>query len=279
MVPTTRFSKPATNRRRAWLALAAWPLWFAATAANAQSTALPAPTRTANVTVTPAVADVGLTRSITVSGNWNNGCVPVGARVDSASDSRQTVHTITLEIPLTLIACLQSFQPYAQTVTLTPTARGLQRILVMTSLGEYAGEAVLDVRAPGDNAPRTDITGVWYDPATNGSGLTFKQSATRPDLVFGTWYVYSADGGSRWFTIQNTAWKAQGSVLEGDLIETRGNPVTCVQPLDACPVTFATYNIIGKARMTLTTDHAAEIEAFSPLGTKLFGSFIQRIRF
>ncbi|HEX4858495.1 MAG TPA: hypothetical protein VFV17_05715, partial [Usitatibacteraceae bacterium] len=119
----------------------------------------------------------------------------------------------------------------------------------------------------------------WYEPSTNGSGLTFVQSAQVADLVFGTWYVYSADGGSRWYTIQNTAWRSQGSVLEGDLYETRAAGTSCPAPLESCPVPFSALAIIGRARFTLSDEHNGRIEALTALGSTLFASNITRIRF
>lgn len=252
---------------------------FAVPAARAQSIALVPVTRTATLSVSPEVADVGVPRTLLINGTWTDGCTPVGAKVDTSSDGREQVITINLIIPITLVACTQVITPYTQQVTVTPTARGPQRVVIVTTLGEYLSEGILDVRAASDHKPRTDITGVWFDPATNGSGLTFTQSASRPDLVFGTWYVYSNDGGSRWFTIQNTAWSQQGKVLEGDLLETRGNSVQCIAPLDACPVGLSTVTTMGRARVTLNGNHAALIEAFNPLGALLFSSQIQRIRF
>ncbi|HEX4859086.1 MAG TPA: hypothetical protein VFV17_08705, partial [Usitatibacteraceae bacterium] len=197
----TRMARSAWRWATAWFA--ALHFAFPATAQEA----LPFPGRTAAVAIMPAMADAGSARVITVSGMWNNGCIPVGASSSIGFSAGETLYTVTLALPETLAPCTAAFAPYSQTVTLTPASRGRFRLLAKTSLGEYLAEAVIDVRAASDNRPRADITGVWYEPSTNGSGLTFVQSAQVADLVFGTWYVYSADGGSRWYTIQNTAWR------------------------------------------------------------------------
>ncbi|MBL8514514.1 MAG: hypothetical protein JNJ55_11030 [Betaproteobacteria bacterium] len=249
--------------------------------ASAQAAQLPIARNTATIGVIPAVADVGTLREIRISGRWTDGCVPVSAAATQSTVGGQPVVTIQLQIPLTLIACTQAITSYTQAVNFTPGQRGKHRVVVVTSAGQYLGEGVVDVRQPNDDRSRHDITGLWYDPGSNGSGLTFIHSKSTDSLVFGTWYVYGADGVARWFTIQNTRWTLQGEVLEGDLYETRSAATACA-PLTACPALFTSATIIGRARMGMTGADTARIEAISPAGqggAVLFASNIQRINF
>jgi hypothetical protein len=52
--------------------------------------------------------------------------------------------------------------------------------------------------------PLTDYTGLWWNPAEGGWGLSLHQSAN--DTLFGSWYVYGANGQPEWFTIQGGGW-------------------------------------------------------------------------
>ncbi|MBL8522013.1 MAG: hypothetical protein JNK75_15250 [Betaproteobacteria bacterium] len=246
--------------------------------ARAQSAELTFARNSAAVNVQPATADIGVARTIQVSGHWINGCAPVSARATQFPVNGVPVVTLELQEPLTLIACTQAITPYTLSASFTPVARGRLRIVVVSSSGQFLGEGLLDVRQAGDMHSRHDVTGVWYDPTTNGSGLTFIHSRTTDSLVFGTWYVYGTDGVARWFTIQSTRWLSQGNVLEGDLYETRAGPASC-PPLSACPVPFSSVQVIGKARMTMNGAHAARIEAIHPGGAVMFASDVQRIQF
>lgn len=247
---------------------------------QAQSTALLAPTNVVRVSVTPVVADRGVVRTIKIDGLWHNGCPPSVGQVVPAGifEGSRDFITVRLFEPLTLVACTQAITPYSLTVEYTPDTRARQRLIVLTQYGQYLGEGVLDTRAPDDAKAQVDITGVWYDPATNGSGLTFVQSAATNNLVFGTWYIYSQNGTSRWYTIQNTAWQSQGSVLVGGLYEARGKSVVCPTLAPACPVGLASASTVGTARFTLRDRNNARIEALSASGALLFASDITRIQ-
>lgn len=249
--------------------------------AIAQQAPLPIARNTATVTVTPAVADAGTLREIRVSGNWVNGCAPSTSSAAFQTVGGQSTVTVELRLPQTLVACTQAITPYSQSVTITPSVRGRVRVVVVTDTGQYLGEGSIDVRQPGDDRSRYNVTGLWYDPSTNGSGLTFIHSSTNDNAVFGTWYVYGADGVARWFTIQTTRWTLQGEVLEGDLYETRAAGISCA-PLQACPARYSSATIIGRARMAMINANTARIEAISPGGqggAVLFASNLQRIVF
>lgn len=249
-------------------------------AATAQSTGLLIATNAVRVSVTPAVADIGVVRAIKIEGLWHNGCPPSFAQVTPSGffESAKNVITLNLIEPATLVACTQAITPYSLTTEYTPSTRGRTRVIVTARGGEFLGEGVIDTRSPNDATAQTDITGVWYDPATNGSGLTFVQSAATNNLVFGTWYIYSQNGSSRWYTIQNTAWQSQGGVLVGGLYEARGKSVTCPTAFPACPVGLADATTVGTARFTLRDRNNARIEALSPSGALLFASDITRIQ-
>jgi hypothetical protein len=52
--------------------------------------------------------------------------------------------------------------------------------------------------------PLTDYTGLWWNPAEGGWGLSLHQGPF--DTLFGSWYVYNASGQPEWFTVQQGRW-------------------------------------------------------------------------
>ncbi len=242
---------------------------FVATGAMAQTT------RLATVEVTPLVADVNVERHIKVSGTWPHACGPLSASVAAPGVNVTGSVVVRLVVPQTFAACAQVLTPYSFTVNYTPTQRGVMKIAVLTNDGEFLGDGSIVTRGADDNSAFSDVTGVWYDPLTNGSGLTFIHDGA--NVLFGTWYVYDSQGKPRWYTIQSVQWKQQGKVFEGTIYETVGRSVTCPAPFLACPVEMSSVSPIGIARFTLITPTTAKIEALTSLGQLLFSSNLVRI--
>lgn len=265
--------KPISATR--WLrraAVLAWALSMVPAPAQDPATALLlTPERVSQVTVTPAVADAGVPREIRIAGTWP-GCPPVGAGINSAAAAGPRV--VQLVLPQTFAPCA-AFLAYSVAFTYTPQARGIDKLLVVGADGDFLGEGLLDTRAPADNRSAFNITGMWYDPQSNGSGLTFVHSRLADNKVFGTWYVYDSAGKPRWYTIQDTEWKAQGRVLEGTMYwaSATGN---CPAPFTACPALLGSHGVIGRARVTITGNDAALVEALTTDGFVLFSSSVIR---
>ena len=246
--------------------------------ASAQPTTLLFPERVSQITVTPITAAPGVAREIRISGHWP-GCPPVGVTFGGTSQG-VTTRVLRMLLPATLLACPAAFLPYSVTTTLIPTARGIDKLLVLNVDGEYLGETLIDTRAPADDRSGFNITGMWYDPQSNGSGLTFVHSRVNDNAVFGTWYVYDSSGKPRWYTIQNATWKSQGRVLEGVMYQTLA-PVraSCPAPLTACPAEVISLLLVvgvGRARVTLTGPDRALVEALAPDGAVVFSSNVIR---
>ena len=277
MLKLLKREKSITNKSFGWHGMLAAALVASAAATATAQESLPYPSRLNSIVVNPLVADIDVPRAITVSGTWPHACPPLSASVVSADTSTTNTVVVSLAVPQTLVACAQVLTPYTLSAGYTPHVRGKLRLLVVTNDGQYLGESVLDTRGANDNRSLYDITGVWYDPATNGSGLTFIHSRTNDNAVFGTWYVYDPQGKSRWYSIQNVQWKQQGKVLEGAIYESLGKPVTCPAPFTACPVELGSAVSVGTARITLNGPSSALVEAIGPQGNVLFSSNLSKI--
>lgn len=234
------------------------------------------------VSVLPQVADTGVARTITAAGIWQDSCPPTSASVEEDLVQGLSTLIVRLRIPETLVACAQVQTNYSLEIAYRPKQRGVLKVFALTQTGVALGQTRLVTSNGTAPRARLDLTGVWYDPATNGSGLTFIHGYDGSDAVFGTWYMYGNDGKSRWFTIQNAVWKNDGQVVEGKLYETAARP--CSGPCPPVPV-LDTIKEAGTARLTFTPNVAtllfdrATAEAFSPTGQPMFSSTIEKIRF
>jgi hypothetical protein len=222
--------------------------------------------------VVPAVAGPGVARKISIS--LITGCQPEATVLDSYEIARKRTLTVRLDQPNPFFC--DALMTRTVAVTYTPQAEGDLRLLVVTNSGVYVGETTIRTRAAGSNRSQFDLTGMWYDPVTNGSGLTFVHGFSRDDVTFGTWYVYDALGVARWYTIQGMQWKSGGLEATGFIYETTAQSMACMPPLIGCPVPFATVFSPARARIVMQGPNSAQIQALTPDGAVLFTSNIIR---
>jgi hypothetical protein len=78
-----------------------------------------------------------------------------------------------------------------------------------------------------------NVSGMWFDQATNGSGIAMHHGAAS-DNVFGTLFLFSDTGVPRWYTMQYVYWINGGRSLEGLLLPQARGGCTDTQ-LVACP--------------------------------------------
>jgi hypothetical protein len=244
----------------------------------AQTNLLP-PSTIAVVQATPVNAPPGVARTVTISGMWPDSCVPGIAVDESLVTQTRNLFVNRVTNPIGGRVCAQVLTPYRFEFAYTPTVTGITRVVVVGS-ASTRGEGRIITTTDGAQRSAKDISGNWYDPDSNGSGLTFTHGYLTSDAVFGTWYVYDRAGVARWYSIQNVVWKDSGS-FEGTLYETAALPGKCPTVIDdpACPQANVSVKQIGTVKATFTgifplddTGPQAKIEAFSPTNTLLFSS-------
>ncbi len=242
------------------------------------SSAQPLPT-VAIVQVTPANAPAGVVRTVIVSGQWPDSCVPGIVVDDSLVAQTRTLFVARVTNPIGGRVCLQVPTPYRFEFAYTPTVTGITRVLVDgNGLTFTRGEGRIITTTDGAVRAGKDISGNWYDPASNGSGLTLTHGYSTSDAVFGTWYVYDRKGVARWYSIQNVVWKDSSS-FEGALFETAALPGGCSTLITdpACLKSNVSIKQVGTVKATfygiLPFDDVgiqAIIKAFSPTDTLMF---------
>jgi len=249
---------------------------FLSTMAAAQ-TDLTVPPFTTMVSVAPAVAGPGTERTITVSGLWRDACVPVGSSIESDAGRPGTL-VFKLHVPLTLVACAQVITPYSQQAKYTPTQSGVLRIVVLTTDGRYMGQGELVTQSAGQAHSLSDLTGAWYDPATNGSGLTLLHSFQTSDILVGAWFMFDTQGRPMWYTVQHGAWITP-TRFEGKLMSYQAAPGGCATNPIACPIVANFSAQAGVIRIDVQDPELLSIDVSSPAGMLNFKSVVTRIKF
>lgn len=241
------------------------------------------------ISVLPDVDVPNRARTIVITGQALSGCPFANPQLDGPASLLLGGVVIRLDPVLTLAPCNTNITvPYRFEIPYTPTAFGTLRVVAASSSGGIRSESQIRTAATqGKTRAVGNITGAWYDPTTNGSGIQIHHNFAGSDVVFATWYVYDTNGKARWLSIQSVVWQAGGTEFTGDLLETKSAVIIC-DPI-ACPDTlrpkkFDSLTKVGTVRFRFAgLEPYSDIvpqgvgEAFSLTGVQLFVSNIQRI--
>ena len=167
-------------------------------------------------------------------------------------------------------------------VTFTSNTVGSLRVTLLFP-GDAATIAETSLVTTAGARPKStvNLSGMWYDPATDGSGISFHHNPAS-DSIFGTWFMYGVTTaprqGSRWFSLQGFQWLEGGAVLEGLALEATGRSAQC-EIANSCPRAADGVNFRASVRVTIRDANNAKIEAFDVFGTSLFVSNLRRLVF
>lgn len=130
----------------------------------------------------------------------------------------------------------------------------------------------VQVRFPRYN-PLAGYVGMWWNPQESGWGLSIDQGSV--DTLFGTLFVYDAQGRAQWFTMQPGSWTGV-TRWEGPLYRTTGphfatqpfNPAqVLVQAVGTAVLEFETVPGGGTtARFTYTVDGVTTVKTITRMG-------------
>lgn len=251
--------------------------WIASAAFGFACTAVAQTSPNPLVQITPEIAAPGVQRTISVRVTAIVGCAPTGARLDTSRVNAARIVMLVLDGARFPPLCLNDIVSFASfQLTYTPEAEGPLRLLVAHANGPWVGEFALETRANPTLRSQFDLTGMWYDPATNGSGLTFVHAHARGDGVFGTWYLYDSAGRPRWYSIQNVVWRPGGNEAQGVLFSSAAPINICPLTIIGCPVAASITLPIAQVRIVMNGASRARVEALSANGGVIFGSNIVR---
>ena len=220
-----------------------------------------------HVTVVPKSAPAGTPRTIVVTG----GC-PAALKRDETTPGVLKLRVTDFTCPMGLVPT--AFLPH------TAQAEGTLAVrLYFLDGADVVSETVVTATAGTRARSNGDISGMWYDPATSGSGISFHHNPAS-DAVFGTWFMFGTAGTSavrsRWFSLQGMQW-ISSTVLEGIVLESASKLPSCAAS-NSCPQSASAPGARGTVRVTLTGANDAKIETFDLFGAALFTSNLTRIR-
>jgi hypothetical protein len=212
------------------------------------------------VSVTPAVAEPNLPRTVTVNGLWPDACPPDNPTIEHDPASNTLV--FRLYVPQTLVACAQVVTPFQAQETYTPTQGGVQRIVVLTNDGRLLGEGQMITHEPGKAHSSVNLTGEWHAADSVGSGLFLSHSFSGSDTVLGAWFYYDEQGAGRWGSVQMGYWTSP-TVFEGVMLEFHAAPAEC-GPVRACPRPAASQAYVANIHIEVVNDNQIIVEARGP---------------
>ncbi len=209
----------------------------------------------------PPNPSVGQLVTPVIEGTWHNGCLPRTGQL--TGDSFRRVVTIGLSPASTI--CTQAFQPYKMELPhLKFDAVGQYEFQVVDDLGGRYAPAFLTVFASGSTGTQANISGLWYEPATSGSGLFMTQSlAGSFDQIFGAWFYYTPAGAPTWLSFQEGKWQSAG-VLVGNVYQTTAEAKICAPLNPICtgnwsPTPAASIRKVGSYMFTLKDANSADL--------------------
>ena len=216
-----------------------------------------------SVNVAPAISSVGAPRSL-----FANGCTGPVTLDESAVT---TTGILVMRMNPESVGCVE--RPVV--LSYTPRNFGSLKVQMKMPDGTTVAETQLDTVATARSTVNLD--GMWFDPATNGSGISFHHAAAS-DTVFGTWFMY-ANFGSRWFSLQGMQWLQGGKSLTGIAYEATAPVQTSCAAGDECPRLATAVKPIGSVVVAVVDQNSLRVEAFDRYGRSSFVSLLKRLTF
>lgn len=241
--------------------------------------------------VHPTSAAVNVPRTVFYVDTRVTGCTSQIFSFDTSTLDTQNLISIRHDVTPGICGVRPPSYPTYKAYTVIPSKAG--RLTVRATRNNLTDMVDAEVTAAPTAHSMRNVNGMWFDPTTNGSGISMHHSRAS-DVVFGTWFLFNVDGSARWYTMQNAFWRGDGDILEGLLIAVSGN---CPDgSLVACPAkgklrtlplgTYdpaISYSADGAfldaviARFTFTSDTAARSEVIDFAGNILFVSQLVRL--
>ena len=215
-----------------------------------------------SIGVAPHVSTVGTARTL-----FANGCT--GSVTLDESEVATTRTLILQSVPFS-IGCVE----IPKVLSFTPRSVGTLRVIMKLPDGKIAAEAAMETVVGARSTVNLD--GMWFDPATNGSGISFHHSVSS-DTVFGTWFLHGS--GTRWYSLQTMQWTSS-TTLTGIAYEVKAStlPAGCAMVTE-CPRVATDLKPIGAVAVSVSDNDNLRVEAFDQYGRLAFVSLLKRLAF
>ena len=215
-----------------------------------------------SIGVAPRVSSAGSPRAL-----FANGCT--GPVTLDESEVAATGTLVMRSFPFS-IGCVEP----TRVLSYTPRSVGTLKVIMKLPDGSIVAEASIETVAGARSTVNLD--GMWFDPATNGSGISFHHSVAT-DGVFGTWFLYGS--GTRWYSLQTMQW-TNSTTLTGIAYEAKaGNlPAACTTG-NECPRSATDLKPVGTVVVSVVDNDNLRVEAFDQYARPAFSSLLKRLAF
>lgn len=208
--------------------------------------------RPVTITVTPEVAEPGVTRTIRVTGSWPVACsLPGSISIAPMPFSSQSGGLTLVTTQIVFSPCPPVGADVSLTTSHTPQAAGAHT-LTLTHAGEFIAQTRLITRPANGARASTDITGAWHDPSVPGHGFSLYHSQAGSDLLAGAWYAYDSAGEPRWMLLNNVRWNDATRFI-GDLFNVTAGAGNC-SLLTGCPRQQIASSLVGSVNGEVLPD-------------------------
>lgn len=219
------------------------------------------------VSIAPSISAVGSVRSIFVHG--------ASGPVTFDESAIPTTGTLMVRMTPEVIGVLAS----PLVISYTPRNVGSLKVILRLADGTSAETQMETVAA---TRSTVNLDGMWFDPATNGSGIAFNH-ASGSDSIFGTWFLYGPaaeqrpNDSTRWYSLQSMKWIQSATALVGIAYEARANVNQAFCPSgDDCPRS-ASLRPTGSVGISIIDVNNLRVVAFDHYGRSVFVSLLKRL--
>ncbi|MEP7157335.1 MAG: hypothetical protein ABI905_16255 [Betaproteobacteria bacterium] len=218
-----------------------------------------------SLNVAPRTSTLGTARTI-----FANGCTGIA----TLDESRVASGILAVRINPSVFECGQP----ARILPFTPRTTGKLRVIMMLPDGSTESEVEMETVAAAHST--VNIDGMWYDPDTTGSGISFHHAAAS-DAVFGTWFLFAGAPakGPKWYALQGMQWTAGGSLLVGMAYEVAAPTKPACAAGDDCPRLATSVLPVGSVGVSVLDANNLRVEAIDHYGRPAFVSFVKRLQF
>lgn len=231
----------------------------------------------AELRIEPELAVSGTLRQITLTGWWSDGCPPGSATLETLPGG----YRVKVFILQTLVACTQVITPWkidfkAPFYSLSGAEIESLPVEAVLSDGRVLDRRIIRVSRTERVSSRWDISGVWYAPATSGSGFFFAHGFAGSDQVFGAWNTFDSNGLPRWVSLQKSAWLDE-TTLSLTAYESRAQAAVCPPGVPLCSVRAEETHVLSALRLHFISPDKAEIFHVDAAGNALPLGVIERM--
>ena len=217
-----------------------------------------------SVTVAPRISSVGAPRTV-----FANGCT--GPTV--VDEAEITSGRLIVRINPSAFNCAQS----PRSLTYVPRTVGTLTVRMMSPDGRVVAETSMETAAAVRSTVNLD--GMWFDPLTNGSGISFHHSSGT-DSIFGTWFMYGTapQGATRWYSLQSMQWTS-GGVLVGTAYAAAAAAQPSCAAGDDCPRPAVLVGPAASVSISVIDSNSLRAEGMDRYGRVAFVSRLKRLEF